>query len=86
MSQTPPTLLDSEQSPAQRTLYLEIPLGNWPPVTGVYFSGRMYELQPCVPQPAHFTSMATGFEWECPAKELKISRSIGPGSFFRYAS
>jgi hypothetical protein len=45
MSQTPPKLLDSEQSPAQRTLYLEIPLGKWPPVTGVFFpAGYNYNL------------------------------------------
>jgi hypothetical protein len=45
MGQTPPKLLDSEQSPGQRTLYLEIPLGKWPPVTGVFFpAGYNYNL------------------------------------------
>ncbi|QEH39103.1 hypothetical protein OJF2_77150 [Aquisphaera giovannonii] len=45
MSQTPPRLLDSEPSPAQKTVYLEIPLGNWPPVTGVFFpAGYDYNL------------------------------------------
>jgi hypothetical protein len=44
MSQ-PPKLLDSEQAPAQKTLYLEIPLGKWPPVTGVFFpAGYTYNL------------------------------------------